>query len=43
MKLFVCLNYLRPIINLSVIKGRVFQGFSSTKQGLMSLLKDITQ
>ena len=42
---FVCLLFvsLRPINNLSVIKGRVFLGWTSTKLGLMFLLKDITQ
>ena len=34
---------LRPINNLSVIKGRVFLGWTSTKLGLMFLLKDTTQ
>ena len=44
--LFVCLfvwfDSLRPINNLSVIKGLVFLGRTSTKLGLMFLLKDIT-
>ena len=41
---FVCLiDSLRPINNLSVIKGRVFLGWTSTKLGLMFLLKDTTQ
>ena len=36
--------YLRPINNLSVIKGRGFLGWtSSTKLGLMFLLNDATQ
>ena len=34
---------LRPINSLSVIKGRVFLGRTSTKLGLMFLLKDTTQ
>ena len=34
---------LRPINNLSVLKGRVFLGWTSTKLGLMFLLKDTTQ
>ena len=34
---------LRPINNLSVIKGRVLLGWTSTKVGLMFLLKDTTQ
>ena len=34
---------LRPINNFSVIKGRVFLGWSSTKLGLIFLLKDTTQ
>ena len=42
--LFVCLfvwfDSLRPINNLSGIKGRVFLGRTSTKLGLMFLLKD---
>ena len=33
--LFVWFDSLRPIYNLSVIKGRVFLGWTSTKQGLM--------
>ena len=41
--LFVWFDSLRPINNLSVIKGRVFQGWTSTKLGLMFLLKDTTQ
>ena len=41
---FVCLIcFLRPINNLSVIKGRIFLGWTSTKIGLMFLLKDTTQ
>ena len=39
--LFVWVDSLRPINNLSVIKGRVFLGW--TKLGLMFLLKDTTQ
>ena len=34
---------LRPINILSVIKGLVFLGCTSTKLGLMFLLKDTTQ
>ena len=41
--LFVWFDALRPINNLSVIKGRVFLGWTSTKLGLMFLLKDTTQ
>ena len=45
--LFVCSNVwfdsLRPINNLSVIKGWVFLGWTSTELGLMFLLKDTTQ
>ena len=41
--LFVRFDSLRPINNLSVIKGRVFLGWTSTKLGLMFLLKDTTQ
>ena len=41
--LFVWFYSLRTINNLSVIKGRVFLGWTSTKLGLMFLLKDITQ
>ena len=41
--LFVGFDSLCPINNLSVIKGRVFMGCTSTKLGLMFLLKDITQ
>ena len=41
---FVCLvDSLRPIYNLSVIKGQVFLGRTSTKLGLILLLKDTTQ
>ena len=43
MILFVWFDSLRPINNLSVIKGRVFLGWTSTKLGLMFLLKDTTQ
>ena len=35
--LFVCFPSLRPINNLSVINGRVFLGWTSTKLGLMCL------
>ena len=42
--LCVCLfDSLRPINNLSSIKGRIFLGSTSTKLGLMFLLKDTTQ
>ena len=41
--LFVWFDSLRPINNLSVIKGRVFLVRTSTKLGLMFLLKDTTQ
>ena len=41
--LFVWFDSLRPINYLSVIKGRVFLGWTSTKLGLMFLLKDRTQ
>ena len=37
------LIFLRPINNLSVIKLRVFLDWTSTKLGLMFLLKDTTQ
>ena len=40
---FVWFDSLHPIINLSVIKGRVFLGRTSPKLGLMFLLKDTTQ
>ena len=40
---FVWFDSLRPINNLSVIKGRVFLGWTSTKLWLMFLLKDTTQ
>ena len=40
---FVWFDSLRPINNLSVIKGRVFLGWTSTKLGLMFLLKHTTQ
>ena len=43
MFLFVWFDSLRPINNLSVIKGRIFLGWTSTKLGLMFLLKDTTQ
>ena len=36
-------DFLRPINNLSVIKGRVFLGWTSSKLGSMFLLKDTTQ
>ena len=38
-----CFDSLRPINNLSVIKGRVFLRCTSTKLGSMFLLKDTTQ
>ena len=42
--LFVFLfDFLHPINNISVIKGRVFLDRTSTKLGLMFLLKDTTQ
>ena len=41
--LFVFILLIRPINNLSVIKGRVFLVWTSTKPGLMLLLKDTTQ
>ena len=40
---FVWFDSLRLINNLSVIKGLVFLGWTSTKLGLMFLLKDTTQ
>ena len=40
---FVWFDSLRPINNLSVIKGRVFLVWTSTKLGLMFLLKDTKQ
>ena len=40
---FVWFDSLRPINNLSVIKGRVFLAWTSTKLGLMFLLKDTMQ
>ena len=40
---FFLFDSLRPINNLSVIKGRVFLGRTSTKLGYMFLLKDTTQ
>ena len=41
--LFIWFDYFRPINNLSVIKGRVFLGWTSTKLELMFLLKDTTK
>ena len=41
--LFVWFDSLHPINNLSDIKGRVFVDWTSTKLGLMFLLKDKTQ
>ena len=41
--LFVWFDSLRPINNLLVIKGQVFLGRTSSKLGLMFLLKDTTQ
>ena len=40
---FVWFDSLRPINNLSVMKGRVFLGWTSTKLGLTFLLKDTKQ
>ena len=40
---FVWFDSLRAINNISVIKGRVFLGWTSTKPGLTILLKDTTQ
>ena len=41
--LFVLFDSLRPINNLSVIKGWIFLCWTSTKLGLMFLLKDTSQ
>ena len=41
--LFVWFDSLHPTNNLSVIKGRVFLGWTSTKLGLMFLFNDTTQ
>ena len=41
--LFVWFDSLRPINNLSVIKGLVYLGWTSTKLGLLFLLEDTTQ
>ena len=41
--LFVWFESLRPINNLSVKQGLVFLGWTSTKLGLLFLLKDTTQ
>ena len=41
--MFVWFDSLSPINNLSVIKRQVFLGWTSTKLGLMFLLKDTTQ
>ena len=41
--IFVWFDSLRPINNLSFIKGLVFLGWTSTKLGLMFLLMDTTQ
>ena len=41
--MFVWFDSLRPINDLSVIKGWVFLGWTSTKLGLMFFLKDTTQ
>ena len=41
--LYVWFDSLRPINNLSVINGRVFLGWTSTKLELMFLLKETTQ
>ena len=40
---FVWFDSLRPINNLSVIKGQVFLDWTSTKLGIMFLLKDTMQ
>ena len=40
---FVWFDSLGPFNNLSVIKGQVFLGWTSTKLGLMFLLKDTKQ
>ena len=40
---FVWIDSLRPTNNLSVIKGPVFLGWTSTKLGSMFLLKDAMQ
>ena len=40
---FVWFDSLHPINNLSVIKGRVFLGWTSTMPGFIFLLKDTTQ
>ena len=40
---FVCFDSLCPINNLSVIKGQVLLGWTSTKLGLTFLLKETTQ
>ena len=40
---FVWFDSLHPIKNLSVIKGRVYLGWTSPKLGFMFLLKDTTQ
>ena len=41
--LFVWFDSLCPINNISAIKGRVFLGWTSSKLGLLFLLKDTTQ
>ena len=41
--MFVRFDFLRPINNHSVMKERTFQGWTSSKLGLMFLLKDTTQ
>ena len=41
--MFVCFDSLHPINNLSDIKGRIFLCWTSSKLGLMFLLKDTTQ
>ena len=41
--IFVCFDSLRPNNNLSIIKGRVFLDWTSTKLGLMFLPKDTMQ
>ena len=41
--IFVWFDSLRPMNNLSVIKGRVYPGWTSTKLGLMILPQDTTK
>ena len=42
-RMFVCFNSLHPINNFSDINGRDFLGWTSSKLGLMFLLKDTMQ